>query len=112
MGMGYLTLVLRAHGSGRTLQRNRTPRRGEIATRLQRQSPLIFGPIDDLEKHPSVQHFSLQICCVLFPIAGLPNTKARLIAGSPLSVIRFQRSANTFIHHRQTVVRERSIIHT
>jgi hypothetical protein len=85
--------------------------RTEAASALKGEPRLIFRPVDDLEKHSALEHLSLEIRSVLFPIGRLPNAKPGLFALSLVRLIGRQGAADALVHHGEIIVRERSIIH-
>jgi hypothetical protein len=78
---------------------------------LKGQRPLIFRPVDDIEHHSAPEHFRLEIGGVLLPLGRFPNAKSRLLVQTNKRVVRRQSAADALVHHGETVVCERLIVH-
>ena len=84
---------------------------GRSFSKLKEQLCLSIVPIDDFKKHSTLKHFRLKISGVLSPVWGFPNAKPGILIETDECIVGCESAADTLVHHGQTVVRERLIIH-
>jgi len=83
-----------------------------IPLKLQRQLCLPACPVDHFKQHSAPEHLLLKSCSVIYPFGGLANAEPSLSALSLEVVIGRERAPDALVHHRQTFVRERLIVHS
>jgi len=69
-------------------------------------------PRDKLKGHTAFGHLSFEVGDMSHPGTGIPDPEGRLFALLLRSIVSGQRAANGFIHHDQTIVCERRVIHS
>ena len=80
--------------------------------RIERQRSLAFVPVDDVEQHAALEHFSLEVGGMLLPVRGISHPESGFLALPFQRVVGAQRAANGLIHRDKAIVGERAIVHS